>query len=62
MADIAIVLLDGKSQILAGEELVFWDVAVEAFPIVGQKNVTFKADFAEKPSSGCIITAPQHPG
>ena len=62
MADIAVVLLDGKGQILAGEELVFRDGAVEAFFSLGQENVAFKADFAEKPSSGCIITAPQHPG
>ena len=62
MTDIAVVLLDGKGQILAGEELVFGDEAVEAVPVVGQDDVTLEADFIEKLLAGCIITPTQKPG
>lgn len=62
VTDIAVVLLDGKGQILAGEELVFGDEAVEAVPVVGQKDVTLDADFIEKLLAGCIITPTQKPG
>ena len=37
MADVAVVLLDGKRQILAGEELVLGDEAVVALPILGSQ-------------------------
>jgi hypothetical protein len=57
-----VVLLNGKCQILAGKELIFRNVAMEAFLSLGREGVAFEADFGEKPSAGCIITAPQHPG
>ncbi len=48
MADVAVVLLDGKGQILAGEELVFEDETMKAFPVVGQEGVPLDADFIAK--------------
>jgi len=62
MADVAIVLLDGEGQVLAREELVFGDEAVETFPIVGEEGLTREADFIKEPLTGGIITATQHPG
>jgi hypothetical protein len=35
VADVAVVLLDSEGQVLAGEQLPFWDQAVEALPVVG---------------------------
>ena len=48
MADVAVVLLDGEGQVLAGEELIFGDEAMETLPIVGQECMAFDADFIEK--------------
>src|ERR1700755_3375262 len=48
VTDIAVILLDGKGQILAGEELVFGDETMKAVPVVGQEGVTLDADFIEK--------------
>ena len=48
MTDVAVVLLDGKAQVLAGEELVFGNEAMKTFPVVGQERVAFEADFIEK--------------
>ena len=62
MTDIAVVLLDGKGQILAGEELVFGDETMKAVPVVGQEYVTLDLDFIEKFLTGCIITPTQKPG
>ena len=62
MADVAVVLLDGKGQVFAGEELVFGDEAMETFPIVGQERMALEADFIEKLLTGCIITPTQKPG
>ena len=62
MANVAVVLLDGNGQVLAGKELVFGDETMEAFPIVGDEGLAFEAHFIEKPLTGCVITAPQHPG
>ena len=62
MADVAIVLLDRKSQILAGEELIFGDQPVKPFPIVGDEGFAVEADFINEPLTGFVITATQHPG
>ena len=48
MTDIAVVLLDGKDQILAGEEWVFGDETVKAFPVVGEEGLALEADFIEE--------------
>src|ERR1700757_4921600 len=48
MADVAVVLLDGEGQVFAGEELVFGDQAMEAFPVVGQEGFAFDADFIKE--------------
>ena len=44
MADIAVILLDRKGQVLAREELVFRDKPVKPFPIVGDEGFTLEAD------------------
>jgi hypothetical protein len=62
MADIAVILLDGKSQVFAGEELSFGDEAMKAFPVVSQERVAFEPDFVEVLLTGCIITPTQNPG
>ena len=48
MADVAVVLLDGEGQVFAGEELVFGDETVKAFPVVGEEGLAFEADFIEE--------------
>ena len=48
VTDIAVILLDGKGQILAGEEVVFGDETMKAVPVVGQECVTLEPDFIEK--------------
>ena len=62
VTDIAVILLDGKGQILAGEEVVFGDKTMKAVPVVGQECVTLEPDFIEKLLAGCIITPTQKPG
>src|SRR3712207_3162107 len=59
MADVAVVLLDSEGQVFAGEQLPFWDQAVEALPVIGQEGVALDADPVEKPSAGRIITPTQ---
>jgi hypothetical protein len=62
VTDIAVVLLDGKGQILAGEQLVFGDETMKAVPVVGPEGVTLDPDFIEKLLAGCIVTPTQKPG
>ena len=62
MADVAVVLLDGEGQVFAGEELVFGDETVKAFPVVGKKGLALEADFIEELLTGGVITATKHPG
>ena len=62
MANIAIILLDGKGQVLAREELVFRDKLVKPFPIVGDEGFAFEANFINEPLTGFVITATKHPG
>src|SRR5437763_15571459 len=62
MADVAVVLLDREGQVLASEELLRRDQAVEAFPVVGQEDVALDADLVEKAPAGRIITPTQLPG
>src|ERR1700753_3367451 len=62
MADVAVVLLDGEGQVFAGEELVFGDETVKAFPVVGEEGLALEADFIEELLTGGIITATRHPG
>jgi len=62
MSNIAVVLFDGKRQILAGEKLVFRDQTVVAFPIVGDEGLAFDADFVEEFLTCGVITATNNPG
>src|SRR4051812_46223443 len=62
MADVAVVLLDREGQVLAGEELLRRNQAVEAFPIVGQEDTARDTDPIEKSPAGRIITPTQLPG
>ena len=62
MPDGAVVLLDGKGQIRAREELVFGNAAMESLPIVGHTRVARDPDCFEMLLTGCIITPIQNPG
>src|SRR5919112_5825503 len=62
VTDVAVVLLDRERQILAGEQLILGDQAMEALPVVGQENVSLDPDPIEKPFAGRIITPTQLPG
>ena len=62
MADVAVFLLDGESQVFAGEELVFGDETVKAFPVVGEEGLALEADFIKELLTGGVITATKHPG
>jgi hypothetical protein len=48
MADVAVVRLDRKGQVCAGEELVFGDETVKAAPVVGEDGLALEADFIEE--------------
>ena len=48
MADVAVVLLDGEGQVFAGDELVFGDQTVKAFPVVGKEGLALAVDFIEE--------------
>src|SRR3954471_15035159 len=62
VADVAVVLLDRESQVLAGEQLPLRDQPVEALPVVGQEDVALDADLLEKSPAGRVITPTQLPG
>jgi len=62
VTNVAVVLLDGDSQVFAGEELILRNEAVKPFPIVGQEDFALDADFIEELLTGGIITATKHPG
>jgi hypothetical protein len=62
MADVAIVLFNGKGQILAGQELLLGNEALKPLPIIGEEDVTWDADFGEMLLTGGIITPTQQPG
>ena len=62
VADVAVVLLDRKGQVLAGEELLRRNQPVKAFPVVGQEDTALDADLVEKSAAGRIITPTQLPG
>jgi hypothetical protein len=62
MADIAVILLDGKGQVFTREKLVFGDEPMEAFPIVGDEGRAFEPNFINEPLTGFVITATKHPG
>src|SRR4051794_12913828 len=62
MADVAVVLLDRESQVLACEELLGWDQALETFPVISHEDVAVDADLVEKSPTGRIITPTQLPG
>jgi hypothetical protein len=62
VTNVAVVLLDGDSQVFAGEELILRDEAVKPFPIVGQEDFVLDTDFIEELLTGGIITATKHPG
>ena len=62
MTNVAVVLLDGKGQVLAGEELAFRDQAVIAVPIVGDERLALEANFVEESLAGGVITAAENPG
>jgi hypothetical protein len=56
MANVAVVLLNGKGQILAGQELVLGNETLKPLPIIGEEDVTWDADFVEMLLTGGIIT------
>ena len=62
VADVAVVLFDGKGQVFAGEELVFRDQAAVALPVVGDESLAFDADFGEELLASGVITATKNPG
>ena len=62
MAQVAVILLDGKGQVFAGEKLSLGNEAVKALPSVSQEGVTREADFFELLLTSCIITPTQKPG
>ena len=62
VTDIAVVLLDGEGQVFPGQELIFRDQTMTAFPIVGQERVAGEAECIEKLLTGCLITPTQKPG
>ena len=62
VADVAVVLFDGDSQVFAGEKLVVRDEAVIALPIIGDERLAFDADFVEEPLACGVITATKNPG
>jgi len=62
VTNVAVVLLDGKGQVFAGEELVFGDETVIALPIVGDEGLAFDADFVEEFLACGVITATKNPG
>jgi hypothetical protein len=62
VTNVAVVLLDGEGQVLAGEELAFRDEAVIAFPFVGDESLAFDADFVEESLARGVITATKNPG
>ena len=62
MPDVAVVLLNGEGQVLAGEQLILRDQPVMTFPVVRDKGLDAHADLVEQAAQGCIITPIQNPG
>ena len=62
VADIAVVPLDGDGQVLAREELVLGDEAVEPFPIAGDEGLALDPNLVDEFLEGLAVTATQHPG
>ena len=62
MADVAVVLLDRKGQVLADEMSILRDQPAEALPLVGDEDVPIDADLVEKSPAGRIVTPTQLPG
>src|SRR3954465_8284097 len=62
VADVAVVLLDGEGQVLAGEVLLLGDEPAEPLPVVGDEDMPLDADLVEKSAAGRIITPTQLPG
>jgi hypothetical protein len=62
VANVTVVLLDGKSQVFASEELILRDKPMKTLPVVGQERFAFDTDFVEKLPTGFVITATKHPG
>jgi hypothetical protein len=55
VADVTVVLLDGKSQVFAGKELAFGNEAAKAFPVVGYERAAFDSDLIEKFLTGYAV-------
>ena len=62
VADVAVVLLDGEGQVLAGEELVVGNDPVEALPVIGDEGFALDPNLVEKPAEGSVVTPTQYPG
>ena len=62
VSDIAVVLLDGDGEVLAGEELRFRDDPVKPVPVVGDEGFAFQSDLVEEFAAGRVITATSDPG
>ena len=52
--DVAVVLLDGERQVLAGEQLLRRDHAVVAFPTVGDERLASESLF-DRPRWFCVV-------
>ena len=48
VTNVAVVLLDGESQVFAGEELILRNEAVKPFPLVGQEGFALDPNFIEE--------------
>lgn len=62
VANVAVVLFDGDSQVFAGEELVLGDETVVALPIICDECFAVDADFVEELLASGVITATKNPG
>ena len=61
VADVAVILLDGKGQIFAGMELFFGYEPVEALPVVRDKDFAFHSDLVEELLAGLVVALAEVP-
>ena len=62
MADVAVVLFDGKGQVLAGKVPVLQNDPVVSLPVAGEEGPALDPDLVEEPPEGFVVTATQYPG
>ena len=61
VADVAVVLLDGESQVLSGVKLFFGYEPVESLPVVRDKDFAFHSDLVEELLAGFVIALAEDP-